>query len=94
MLFPGFDLPERFQMPGAIGHGGFPAEDVEVTIAGADFVKDVRRAIPLIDYFFDDVAVPLKSEANRPFVALPPGIAIDLQFHAGLISALRTAQAQ
>ena len=76
-----WQLPERLQMPRSVGRRCFPAQDVEIAVICADFVKGILWAVPLVQYFLDHVLVPVQPKANRPFVRCPPGIAIHFQLH-------------
>src|SRR5208283_2806464 len=74
-------LPERHQMPMALRRQRFPAQDIEIAVVRAYFVKGILRAVPLVHYLFDQVLNPLKSKTNRPFFRCSTGIAIYLQIH-------------
>lgn len=56
-------------------------ENIEVAVISANLVKGIVWAVPLVQYFLDQVLVPIKSKANRPFVRLPTRITIYIQLH-------------
>ena len=76
-----WQLPERHQMPRSIGRRRFPAQDIEIAVICADFVKGILGAVPLVKYLLDHVLAILKPKSNRPFVRRPPGVAIHFQLH-------------
>ena len=69
-------LPERHQMPRPIRRRRFPAQDIEIAVVRAYFVKGILGAVPLVKYLLDHVLAILKPKSNRPFVRRPPGVAI------------------
>ena len=68
-------------MPRSVGRRCFTAQDVEIAVIGTDFVKDIGRSVPLVQYFLDQVFVSVQPKANRSFVRYPTGIALHLQLH-------------
>ena len=56
-------------------------QDIDVAILGADLIKRIVRAIPLVQDFLDGVLTFIKSKTNGPFVCLPSGIAIHFEIH-------------
>ena len=76
-----WQLPERHQMPMALRRRRFSAQDIEIAVICADFVKGILRTVPLIEYFLDHVLPILKPKSNRPFVRRPPRVAIHFQLH-------------
>jgi len=71
-------LPKRNQMPGTFRRGCFVTEYVQVAVVSADLEELVLLPIPLIEYLFDQILMPLQPETNRTFVRFSPRIAIDL----------------
>jgi hypothetical protein len=65
-------------VPSTLRRRRFPPQDVEIAVVGANFVKGIVWAVPLIQYLLDQILATLKSKPNRPFVSLSPGIAIHL----------------
>ena len=59
----------------------FSAQDVEIAVIGADFVKGIGRAVPLVKHLLDHVLVSVQPKSNRPFVRRPPGVAVHFQLH-------------
>jgi hypothetical protein len=59
-------------------------QNVEIAVIGANFVKGILWAIPLVEDLFDQVLMPVQSKTDGFFVRLPPGIAIHLEFHVFL----------
>ena len=72
-------LPECRQMPRSVRR--LLPQDIDVAILGADLIKRIVRAIPLVQDFLDRVLTFIKSKTNRPFVCLPSGIAIYFEIH-------------
>jgi len=68
-------------MPRSVGSRCFPAQDIEIAVVRAYFVKGILRAVPLVQYFLDHVLAILKPKSNRPFVRRPPRVAIHFQLH-------------
>ena len=68
-------------MPGSIGCRCLSAQDVEIAVISMDFEKGILRAVPLIEYFLDQIFVPVETKPKRPFVRRTPGIAIHFQLH-------------
>ena len=71
-----WQLPERHQMPWPIRRRRFPAQDIEIAVICANFVKGILRAVPLVKYLFDHVLAILKPKSNWPFVRRPSGVAV------------------
>jgi hypothetical protein len=61
-------------MPKAIWRRCLPAQDIEITVIGADFEKEILRAVPLVEEFLDQIFVSVQPKANRSFVRYPSGI--------------------
>ncbi len=76
-----WQLPERFQVPTSVRRRCFPAQDIEIAVVRAYFVKNILWAVPLVHYLLDHVRAILKSKSNRPFVRCAPRIAIYFQLH-------------
>ena len=74
-------LPERFQVPRSVRRRCFPAQDIEIAVVRAYFVKGILWAVPLVHYLLDHVRAILKSKSNRPFVRRPPRVAVHFQLH-------------
>ena len=68
-------------MPRSFGRRRFSSQNVEIAVIGANFVKGILRAVPLVQDLFDQVLVPIKSKTNRSFVRRPTGVALYLQLH-------------
>ena len=68
-------------MPRPIRRRCLPAQDIEVAVIGANFVKGVLRAVPLVKYLLDHVLTILKPKSNRPFVGRSSGVAVHFQLH-------------
>jgi len=79
-------------MPNALGRRALPAQDVEIAIVGTSFIRGVLRAVPLVKDRLDQVFATAKPETNRPFVGLPPTIAIYFQLHIPILAQRRHAQ--
>src|SRR5690348_8614592 len=73
--------PERLQTPLVFRLGPVLPQDVEIAVVGTHLEKSVRRAIPLIEHFFDGVFAAGKLKANRPFVGLPARVAFHPDLH-------------
>jgi len=58
------------------------AEDVEVPIVGANLIRDIVWAAPLVNNFLDHVLVPVQAKSDGPLVRLPARVALDFQVHA------------
>ena len=76
-----WQLPERHQMPRPIRRRRFPAQDIEIAVVCANFVKGILWAVPLVKHLLDHVLAILKPKSNRPFVRRPPGVAVHFQLH-------------
>ena len=76
-----WQLPERFQMPNAIRRRCFPAQDIEIAVICANFVKGILGAVPLVKYLLDHVLAILKPKSNWPFVCRPSGVAVHFELH-------------
>ena len=68
-------------MPNAIRCRRFPAQDIEIAVVRAYFVKGILWAVPLVKHLLDHVLAILKPKSNRPFVRRPPRVAIHFQLH-------------
>src|SRR5208283_4364726 len=68
-------------MPRPVGRRRLPAQDIEIAVICANFVKRVLRAVPLVEYLLDHVLAILKPKSDRPFVSRPSGVAVHFQLH-------------
>jgi hypothetical protein len=65
-------------MPSTLRRRRVPTQDIEIAVIRTNFVKGIVWAVPLIQYFFDQILATLQSKPHWPFVRRPPGVAIHL----------------
>jgi len=65
-------------MPRSVGRRGFSAQDIEIAVARAYFVKGILWAVPLVKHLLNHVLAILKPTSNRPFVRRPSGVRLDI----------------
>ncbi len=63
-------------MPSTLWRRRVPSQDIEIAVIRTTFVKGIVWAVPLIQYFFDEILATLQAKPNRPFVRFPTGVAI------------------
>jgi hypothetical protein len=61
-------------------------DNVDVAVIGAELEENVLWTVPLVDYFLYEIFASTQLKANRPFVALPAGIAVNLQLHLIIVA--------
>lgn len=57
------------------------AENVEIPVIGADFVKGGVRLIPLVEHVLNGILFAFESESSRPLVRFSPRIALYVYLH-------------
>src|SRR5271166_5593871 len=68
-------------MPIALRRRRFPAQDIEVAVVRAYFVKGILWPVLLVKHLLDHVLAILKPKSNRPFIRRPTRVAIHFQLH-------------
>ena len=56
-------------------------ENVEVFVVSSDLKEDMFWAVPLVEYFLDDIFVPIQLKANWPLICLAACITLNVQPH-------------
>src|SRR5229473_112535 len=74
-------LPERDQIPRAIGCRCLLSKDVEIPVVGANLIEDALWAVPLVQHCFNEILSSFEPEPNRSLVSLSTRIALHIQLH-------------
>jgi hypothetical protein len=61
-------------------------DNVNVAVVGAELEEDVLWTVPLVDDFLYVIFAIAQLKANWPFVALPAGIAVNVQPHLIIVA--------
>ena len=76
-----FALPERFQIPFAFSCTQPTPQDIEITAVYTYFEVNFMLAVPLIEYFLDEIVAIIHLKTNRPLVSLVTRVAFYVKCH-------------
>ena len=84
---PMSEPPEGHEIPNPIRRRCVVSQYVDAAVVCTNLVKDILRAIPLVQYLLDQVLAFLQPKAHGSLVCLSPRVALHLHPHVPCILA-------
>src|SRR5438876_12450675 len=84
---PMSEPPQGHKIPNPIRRRCLVSQYVDAAVVCTNLVKDLLRAIPLVQYLLDQVLAFLQPKANGSLVCLSPRVALHLHPHVPCILA-------